>query len=190
MTFLTMLSFIVLLIITLFSLGYIVGNKNILPRTKKTKIFDNSYERLSGTWYLYWLSFIPKCPDPVWLHGICDFQIRGKYALGKVKLINHPAGNVQFIQKGEFRNGKLVLADASVENNDEFATIIYSNIANNDCAVGIWNGFDNLGFPVAAPNIMSRKQLPLETLNRIASQASIKFIIPGDYKSGWDKELV
>ncbi len=173
------------LVIALFYFGYIIGNKHVLPIAKTQKIFDDRYKKLSGTWYLYWLSYTPTSQDPVWMHGVCEFKVKGKYALGKVALINHPAGNVHFVQKGEFRNGNLILADACVENNDEFASIIYSNIENNECVVGIWNGFDNLGIPVAGPNIMSREQLSLDAINKMVSQGNLRLIVPGDYQPGW-----
>jgi hypothetical protein len=184
MTSIYLLSLIFFLSIVFFILGFVLGNKDILPRTYTGFSLNSNYKSLNGRWYLYWLSFIPNNDSPVWLHGICDLQVNGKYAIGKVRLINHPSGNVHFLQKGEFRDKKLILADVCIENDNEFATIIYSNLANSDCIIGIWNGLDNLGSPIAGPNVMSRQQLSSEDLNQLVQQENIRLIPPGKYEGG------
>lgn len=157
-------------------------HKFILPVVQQQREKE-SYKHLNGKWHLYWLSYVPSNPsDPFWMHGLQELQVDRNFVTGTTQFVGHPVLSLHSNLQGEIRAGRMIILDVCVEDETEFASVIYPNLRSNTLLVGIWNGLDNLLRPSAAPTILSRDELSEEELNGILRHTLISITPPGEYK--------
>jgi hypothetical protein len=136
-----------------------------------------SYLHLNGTWHLYWISFDPfNGRDPIWFQGTQKLQINKNRVTGTTELINHPLGSLHFILKGEVRAGRMIITDVCVEDETEFATVVYSNVRFHTQLFGIWTGLDNKLRPIAAPALLSREERNVDELNKLLAGSPLLLV--------------
>lgn len=153
---------------------------SILPsigRSEETKL----YKHMDGEWNLYWLSYHPAdSSKPYWFHGKQTLNISKNLVTGSTKFDDKsPMAGLTSKLQGEIRAGKMIVLDVCVQDETEFASVIYPNLRSDQLLVGTWNGLDNLLRPIAAPAILSRKELTDEQLNEALSRSTL-VVIPID----------
>jgi hypothetical protein len=154
----------------------------ILPKAIK-HVEKQNYGHLQGKWYLYWLSYDPKnSAKPVWLRGIQEIKVDQLSIRGTTELVDHPVNNMRFIVQGEIRGGRMINTDLWIEDETEFAVVVYFNLRPRDTLVGIWTGVDNLLRPIAAPAILSRNELDAKDLNEILLNTDLVFMNVDKYE--------
>lgn len=155
---------------------YFDPDEGILPGhyKRKEKI---DYSRLSGKWHLYYITQYPYLhPTPIWLHGIQELKIKGRYIDGATTIPDHPETNISYRLHGEIRGGKMIIADYCVQDETEFATMIYPDLMKPNL-VGIWTGLDGYNHLVAAPTILSRNEKSPKELNQILHQSIFHLLV-------------
>jgi hypothetical protein len=162
--------------------GFLVrraSSGNILPVVRKNKK-SQSYEHLTGVWNLYYLtraSNISK--DPFWIHGINALKVtRAGRVRGETRIPGHPTSTLDYVIQGVIRHGKMILTDSCLQDDTEFASIIYPNLRPDRMLVGIWLGFDNDVHLVAGAAVLSRKELSDKELNDAATASDLRFLSP------------
>jgi len=173
------------------AVGYIIRQRffqeiRILPGSYAPEKADYSY--LSGTWHLYYLTRMPIDPGPIWIHGIQELKVKKNKVEGITRMADHPSNELRYQVHGEIRQGRMINTDYSLQDETEFASLIYTNLLKS-CLIGIWTGFDGFNHSIAAPAILSRAEKSIEELNELlgnstitlvpASQLSMKMYIQG-----------
>lgn len=161
---------------------------SILPKSNK-RVEGDSYVHLNGKWHLYWVSFASLKPsEPLWFHGIQELQVEKNIVRGTTEFVDHPVLNLYSNLQGEIRAGNMIVVDTYSGDETEFASVIYPNLRSKTLLVGIWNGLDNLLRPIAAPAVLSRKELSENELNVILIQSPMSLIPAGEYQLHGTKE--
>lgn len=150
----------------------------ILPNPRRQHD-TKSYKHLAGDWYLYYLTYMPLQSDPVWLGGTQNLEIRNNRVRGTTSLGEHPLGALHYTVRGEIRAGKMVMTDSCVEDETDFALLLYPNLRASTTLIGLWSGVDNRGLPIAAPAVLSRKSLTSDEVFRLAASAAMHLISMG-----------
>jgi hypothetical protein len=92
-------------------------------------------------------------------------NIKGRFVEGSTNIPDHPEANILYHLHGEIRGGKLLISDYCVQDETEFATMIYPDLMKPSLS-GIWNGLDGHNHLIAAPTILSRvERTPCELIN-------------------------
>jgi len=172
--------------------GYIIRQRffqeiRVLP-TGSHALEKADYSHLSGIWHLYYLTRMPIDPNPIWIHGIQEVKVKKNKVEGTTRMADHPSNELNYKVHGEIRQGRMISTDYSLQDETEFASLIYTNLLKSDL-VGIWTGFDGFNHQIAAPAVLSRTEKSVEELNMLvgtstitlipASQASVKMYIQG-----------
>lgn len=172
--------------------GYVIRQRffqeiRILP-TGSHALEKADYSHLSGTWHLYYLTRMPIDPDPIWIHGIQELKVKKNKVEGATRMTDHPSNELRYKVHGEIRQGRMINTDYSLQDETEFASLIYTNLLKSHL-VGIWMGFDGFNHQIAAPAVLSRTEKSVQELNEListstatlipASQASLKMYIQG-----------
>lgn len=154
----------------------------ILPGRVKIKANKaKNFTHLNGLWEQYYLTFCgPIDSQPIWLHGIQKIQIlRNHFVRGTTELADHPTNELDYLLHGEIRGGRLILTDSCLQNETEFASIIFPDLRSDKLLVGIWSGFDNNLRLIGAPVIWSRTELSASELNEYARNAPMYLVALG-----------
>lgn len=146
---------------------------------------QETYSHLSGEWHQYYLTYDTSVgPDPIWLHGIQEVGLVGKYRIeGCTRLTDHPSSELQYVIHGEIRTGRLIITDSCVQDETEFASIIFPDLRSGTKLIGIWVGRDNNLHLIGAPVVWSRVEMSADQLNRAAERAPMHLVPIGvDYE--------
>lgn len=168
------------------TIGYVVRQgrlqeRGVLPGSlPKKDVVD--YSHLSGTWHLYYLSRFPHLHNtPLWMHGLEELTVKKNRVEGSTRILDHPSNELSYRVHGEIRQGRMIVTDYSLQDDTEFASIIYPDLLKADL-VGVWTGFDGENHLIAAPAIMSRKERSAEELNNVLRTSTMKLIpVDGSY---------
>ncbi len=111
------------------------------------------------------------------------FVVKGHTIETTTMMDDHPSSNLRYRGRGEIRQGRMIIADDSLQDETEFASIIYYDLLKADL-VGIWTGFDGQGHLIAAPAVLSRRQLGKDELVSLVLSAPIS-LLPADSVVGY-----
>jgi hypothetical protein len=166
--------------------GYVIRQRyfqeiRILP-TGSHVIERADYSYLSGSWHLYYLTRMPIDPDPIWIHGIQELKVKKNKVEGTTCMSDHPSNELRYKVHGEIRQGRMINTDYSLQDETEFASLIYTNLLKSDL-VGIWTGFDGFNHQIAAPAVLSRTEKSVEELTDLI-YTSTATLIPTSQASG------
>lgn len=152
----------------------------VLPKARRY-VEKGSYSHLSGTWHLYWLSHGTSQGEIRWMHGIQELQVTKNKVLGSTEFIDHPFGSLHFTLRGEIRAGRMLITDQCLEDETEFAVVMYPNLRNARVLVGVWAGLDNRLSPTAAPVVLSRDEMSAGALNETVRTSTVSVIAGGEH---------
>lgn len=145
----------------------------VLPK-RRSKNETESYTHLNGEWYVYYLarneSFYP---EPFWVHGILKLKIKGYQIEGSSHIRDYSITKLDYIIKGEIRHGKMILTDVCLQDETDFASMVFSKLWCTSILIGIWIGFDWQVQPTAAPIILSRNLLSEKDLNKTMMESGL-----------------
>jgi hypothetical protein len=160
-------------------IGYIVRRDffqdvRILPIISRTSEKAN-YSHLGGTWHLYYVTRMPIDPDPIWIHGIQELRVNKNKVEGTTRMADHPSNELRYRVHGEIRQGRMIKTDYSLQDETEFASLIYTDLLKSDL-VGIWTGFDGFNHQIAAPVVLSRNEKSVNELNQLLKTSTATLI--------------
>ncbi len=146
------------------------SSEGVLPGRYRAKE-KIDYSRLNGTWHLYYVTQYPYLlPTPLWVHGIQEIEVNGHIVHGRTLVPDHPDTQTSYHLHGEIRGGKMLLADYCLQDETEFATMIFHDLRKHDL-IGIWTGLDGFNHLFAAPVVLSRVERSPLQLNEILKQS-------------------
>ena len=130
--------------------GFLLRSKSaqdnwVLPRASR-HVEKQSYTHLNGKWHLFWLSYHPEDnKKPFWFHAVQGLTVDGSRVQGGTKFdAASPMPGLNSKIQGEIRAGTIIMTDTCVEDETEFASVIYPNLRSRELLVGAWSGLDNL----------------------------------------------
>ena len=170
------------------SVGLLVRNNffrqiRVLPRGSG-KADKRSYSHLNGDWHLYFVTRGASTKDePFWVHGHTNIQVRrNNQVTGKTHIFDHPVSDLDYRLQGEIRFGRMILTDTCLQDETEYATLLFTNLRSSNVLIGIWTGFDNDVHAIAAPSVMSRDELSRDQLNEMIRKSTMSLVQCGpDY---------
>lgn len=181
-----------LVVIAISGIGGFLIRKRFFPENRvlpeaRRYVEKQGYSHLNGKWHFYWISYAPANPsEPVWLKGAQFFEINKNRLKGTTEHIGHPLGDLHFRIQGEIRAGRLLFTDTCIEDETDYASALFPNLRSPTLLVGMWVGLDNLMRPIAAPCVLSRKELTAEKLNEAIRSSTMSLVPIGEFKSYFD----
>jgi hypothetical protein len=113
--------------------------------------------------------------------------VRGQTIETATRMDDHPSSQLKYKGRGEIRQGRMIIADDSLLDETEFASSIYYDLLKASL-VGIWTGFDGQGHLIAAPAVLSRRELSKDQLIELVSSTPLSLIqvdhLVGYYSQG------
>jgi hypothetical protein len=149
--------------------------KQLLPIAPK-ETSSTSYTHLNGDWHVYYITQDPAVASgPYWRHGTERLAVDAYKVQGRSQVFDLHAGAIEAIVHGEIRHGTMILTDVCVQDESDFASVIYADLRSTRILVGMWIGFDGRKHPTAGPIILTRKTLKAEDLGSAVSASTINF---------------